>query len=154
MESSEHPEFSILGWPCSGVFCRLHPTLTLCGLANFEQLSFLIYEMWILIESSCQACHDAYKRSHIENVGLVPKEVGANNAIMLAGVMMMMMVNIRVKGLLVTLCLFLPLWLTVVPKLCLTLLKKKKVFALEDDPAPSCLLAGPSALWSSQLEDS
>lgn len=152
MESSEHPEFSILGWPCSGVFCRLHPTLTLCGLANFEQLSFLIYEMWILTESSCQACHDDYKRSHIENVGLVPKEVGANNVIMLAGVMMMM-VNIRVKGLLITLCLFLPLWLTVVPKLCRTLLKKK-VFALEDDPAPSCLLAGPSALWSSQLEDS
>lgn len=132
VESSEHPEFSILGWPCSGVFCRLYPTLTLCDLANFEQLSFLIYEMWILIESSCQACqacHDDYKRSHIENVGLVPKEVGANNVIMLAGVMMMM-VNIRVKGLLITLCLFLPLWLTVVPKLCRTLLKKKKKKAL------------------------
>lgn len=72
---------------------------------------------------------------------------------MLAGVMVMM-VNIRAKGLLITLCSFLPLWLTVVPELCLTLLKKKNVFALEDDPPPSRVLAEPSALWSSQLEGS
>lgn len=66
---------------------------------------------------------------------------------MLAGVMVMM-VNIGVKGLLITLCSFLLPRLTVVPEPCLTLLKKKNVFA------PSCLLAGPSALWSSQLEES
>lgn len=72
---------------------------------------------------------------------------------MLAGVMVMM-VNIGVKGLLITLSSFLPLRLTVVPELCLTLLKKKYDFALKDDSPPSCLLAGPSALWSSQLEDS
>lgn len=71
---------------------------------------------------------------------------------MLAGVMVMM-VNIGVKGLLITLCSFLLPRITVVPELCLTLLKKN-VFALEDGPPPSCLLAGPSALWSSQLEDS
>lgn len=79
IESSEHPEISILGWPCSGVFGLLLPTLTLCGLAHFEQLNFLIYEMWTLIESSCQACQDDHKRSHIDNLGLVPKEVGTNN---------------------------------------------------------------------------
>lgn len=68
---------------------------------------------------------------------------------------MVMMVNIRAKGLLITLCSFLLPWLTVVPELCLTLLKKKKnVFALEDDPPPSRVLAEPSALWSSQLEGS
>lgn len=35
--------------------------------------------MWILIDNSCQAYHDDDKRSHVENLGLVPKEVGANN---------------------------------------------------------------------------